>query len=114
MFNLDERLIARLKKEIKGDDINGSGMIGGKNIIIEKEGTLSYILDMAMHDYTIAIYNFVLRRSDLMMGDSNDNIKIYYGHVGFLGYFIAEDEIEIGPDKLTEELLDTYMYKDGE
>lgn len=66
--------------------------IGGKTMRIEKEGTINYILDMSCDDYTIAVHNFILRRDDIFTVD--ENMKIYYGHVNNLGYFIAEDEIE--------------------
>lgn len=70
--------------------------IGGKEITIEKEMTGSYILDRDFKDMTIAEYNFIKRRPDLISMDEQqfDNMKIYYGHVGLLGYFVAEDEIE--------------------
>ncbi len=73
------------------DSIDHQG-IGGKEIIIEKEGTMDYILDMKCKDYTIAVYNFILRRDDILT--INDKMKIYYGHVNNLGYFVAEDEIK--------------------
>lgn len=66
--------------------------IGGKEIIIEKEGTMDYILDMNCNDFTIAVHNFILRRDDIFTVD--ENMKIYYGHVNNLGYFVAEDEIK--------------------
>lgn len=72
------------------DSIDHQG-IGGKEIIIEKEGTMNYILDMDCNDYTIAIHNFILRRDDIFTVD--ENMKIYYGHVNNLGYFVAADEI---------------------
>lgn len=75
------------------DNITHQG-IGGQTMRIEKEGTMSYIYDMNCNDYTIAIYNFIQRRDDLLWLPNGDNFKIYYGHVGGLGYFIAEDEIK--------------------
>lgn len=73
------------------DNITHQG-IGGKTMRIEKEGTMNYILDMSCDDYTIAVHNFILRRDDIFT--VNENMKIYYGHVDNLGYFIAEDEIK--------------------
>lgn len=66
--------------------------IGGQTMRIEKEGTMNYILDMSCNDYTIAIHNFILRRDDIFTVE--ENMKIYYGHINNLGYFIAEDEIK--------------------
>lgn len=66
--------------------------IGGQTMRIEKEGTMNYILDMYCNDYTIAVHNFILRRDDIFTVD--ENMKIYYGHINNLGYFIAEDEIK--------------------
>ena len=93
MFNLDKPIVARLKNNIPGDNINDSGKISGEEIIIEKEGRLSYIFDKNLDQMTIAEINFISRRTDLVW-NGDDNMKIYYGHVGFLGYFIAEDEID--------------------
>lgn len=73
------------------DNITHQG-IGGQIFRVEKEGTMSYILDMNVDDYTIAVHNFIIRRDDIFTID--DNMKLYYGHVNNLGYFIAEDEIE--------------------
>lgn len=82
------------------DSISHQG-IGGQTMRIEKEGTMKYIYDTFMQDFTIAMYNFVMRRNDIMSTNilddgtiDNENMKIYYGHVGGLGYFIAEDEIK--------------------
>lgn len=82
------------------DNIKHQG-IGGQQIRIEKEGTMKYIYDTYMNDYTIAMYNFILRRPDIMSTNmledgtlDNENTKIFYGHINGLGYFIAEDEIK--------------------
>jgi len=64
--------------------------IGGKEIIIEREMTIGDILDGDV-DMSIALYNFMVRREDFFTLDYD--LKVYYGHVGFLGYFVAEDEI---------------------
>lgn len=75
------------------DNIEHQG-IGGKKFRIEKEGTMSYILDTNWDTMTIAMFNFIKRREDFVI--LPDDMKIYYGHrldVN-LGYFIAEDEIK--------------------
>ena len=113
MNRLDTYLVAKLKDNIMGDNVNDSGIISGKNIVIERDGVLSYIFDKEMSEMTIAELNFVLRRTDLVW-DSDDNMKIYYGHVGLFGYFIAEDEIETGPEKLTDDSLEKYLNIGGE
>ena len=73
------------------DGIEHQG-IGGKEITLEKEGTIAYALDIPLNKMTIGLYNFVIRRNDLITSD-NENVKIYYGHVEGLGYFVAEDEL---------------------
>lgn len=85
-------LLNKLKKAtlIKGIEHQG---IGGKEIIIEREGTIREVLDTNFDKMTIAMSNFMLRRMDLM-NISSQNTKIYYGHVGMFGYFVAEDEID--------------------
>ena len=67
--------------------------IGGKEIIIEREITIDDILDMDFNKMTIGMYNFVMRRTDLLE-EKYGKRKIYYGHVGILGYFVADDELE--------------------
>ena len=69
------------------DDIEHQG-IGGRVIIIEREVSLKEVEE---HN-TIASYNFFMRRPDLI--SKEDTYKCYYGHVGNLGYFIANDEID--------------------
>ena len=71
--------------------------IGGKEMQLEKETTLDYLLDKNLSEMTIAERNFINRRMDLFIEHSDEeckNIKIYYGHVGHLGYWICEDEIK--------------------
>ena len=71
--------------------------IGGKEMKLEKEITLDYFLDKKLTDMTIAERNFINRRMDLFIEHSDkecESIKIYYGHVGNLGYWICEDEIK--------------------
>ena len=86
MNELENPKIAKVK-----DNITHQG-IGGKTIVISREGTLSYILDLNMSDYTIAVFNFVRRYN--IMDIKDENKKLYYGHVNGLGYFVAEDEID--------------------
>ena len=73
------------------DNIEHQG-IGGKIMRIKKEGTMSYILDMSCDEYTIAVHNFIVRRDDIFTVD--ENMKLYYGHINNLGYFIGADEIK--------------------
>lgn len=81
---------AKLKYEIKTS--RDEGRINGKNIEIEKEYTVGEFLDMPYDKFTIAIANFVIRRTDYL-DERNEERKIYYGHVGLFGYYVAEDEI---------------------
>ena len=67
--------------------------IGGKEIIIEREMTIGDILDTNFNNMPIAMTNFIMRRTDII-DEKHENMKVYYGHVGYLGYFVAEDEIE--------------------
>ena len=84
--NLEEPIIRAIKKNVEHQGI------GGKEIIIEKETDVNYFLDKTITEYTIAESNFVRRRMDLIIDELP--LKIYYGHVGMLGYFVAEDELE--------------------
>lgn len=77
-------------KAIINENVEHQG-IGGKEIIIEKTMTFNDILDTNFNEMPIAMANFLMRRMDL--GIENGRMKVYYGHVGFLGYFVAEDEI---------------------
>ena len=75
-----------MKRKV-ADGVEHQG-IGGKIIAIEKETTLDYLLDKNLTDMTIAERNFINRRTDLFLNNSDEeceNIKIYYGHVGNLG-----------------------------
>lgn len=100
MQDFEEPKVAKLINSIEHQGI------GGKTIIIEKYGTINYALDMPFETMTIALFNFVNRRNLL---DVDPNMKLYYGHVGGLGYFVAEDEIdgEI-KDSSWKEVYDTY------
>lgn len=76
------------------DTIEHQG-IGGKIIILEREGTMSFALDAysgITNNVTIALFNFINRRDDIE--ELPRDMKLYYGHVGTLGYFVAEDEID--------------------
>lgn len=67
--------------------------IGGKEIQIEKEFTIGWILDQNLNEIPIALNNFIIRRIEII-NEKNEDMKIYYGHVGNLGYFVADDEIK--------------------
>lgn len=87
------------KKVILIDNIKHQG-IGGQEMILEKEATLDYLLDKNLSDMNIAERNFIERRTSLFIENSDEEcgkIKIYYGHVGDLGYWICEDEIKEEP-----------------
>ena len=84
MEDYKEPKIATVKDFVKHQGI------GGKQILIEKHGKLSYILDMPFDNYTFAVANFT-SRYDM---NKDENTVIYYGHVDGLGYFVAEDELE--------------------
>ena len=90
--------------------------IGGKTISLDRELSL----EETFETNTIAASNFMARRMDLVTkgivseSDINNiiegkttldefnkkaddfykNTKVYYGHVGSLGYFVCEDEIK--------------------
>lgn len=90
--------------------------IGGKTISLDRELSLEETLETN----TIAASNFMARRMDLVTkgivsesdinsiiegkttldefnkkaDDFYKNTKVYYGHVGNLGYFVCEDEIK--------------------
>ena len=78
---------ARINKNVEHQGI------GGKEIIIERELTIDDILDTNFDKMTIAMYNFIMRRNDLLE-EKYGKRKVYYGHVGILGYFVADDEIK--------------------
>ena len=64
--------------------------IGGKTIVIEREGTVSWVLDVPFNEMTIGLSNFINRYNMMSMPEET---KVYYGHVGNLGYFVAENEL---------------------
>lgn len=84
-------MIAKLKSNIKTSEAEGK--ISGKKIEIERELTVNDILDTNFNNMSIAMCNFIIRRVDFLKEENGDK-KVYYGHVGYLGYFVAEDEIE--------------------
>ena len=81
---------AILKKNIKTR--REEGIISGKRIRIEKERTIKEVLDTDFNNLSIAMANFIIRRTELLE-EWNGEKKIYYGHVGYFGYYVAEDEI---------------------
>ena len=88
---LNPMLIGKLKEDVKHQGI------GGKIIIIEREFNSSDILDQPINKMNIACINFITRRM------IPDNMKVYYGHVNGLGYFIGEDELVGAVTTATEE-----------
>lgn len=64
--------------------------IGGKEISIERELTPDEVDEKAMAG-NIACLNFCLRRNDFL---PEFNKRLFYGHVGNLGYVVCEDELE--------------------
>ena len=86
MLEFEKPMLAKLVKNI---DHQG---IGGKYIVLDRYGLMSYLIDKPLHEMTIAEYNYIKRRKDLY--DLPDETKLYYGHVGTLGYFVSEDEID--------------------
>lgn len=90
-------MIKDIQKTIILVDCISHQNIGGKEMRLEKETTLDYLLDKNLSDMTIAERNFIERRTSLFMENSDEEcskIKIYYGHVGHLGYWVCEDEIK--------------------
>lgn len=73
----------RIKNSVKHQGI------GGKMIRIEMELTPNEVDTQALNG-NIACYNFFLRRDDFL---PDFNKKLYYGHVGNLGYIVCEDEL---------------------
>lgn len=82
---------AKIKYNVKTS--RDEGKINGKIINIEQEYTVGEFLDMPLDEFTIAVSNFVIRRTDYIE-ERNEERKIYYGHVGLFGYYVAEDEIQ--------------------
>ncbi len=82
-----------MKKAIINKKVKHQG-IGGKEIIIEKELSIGELLDLNLEKWTIGLFNFFKRRTKLF-DEEYEDMKIYYGHVGNLGYFVADDEIEM-------------------
>lgn len=63
--------------------------IGGKKILIERSLTADEVDSLAQSG-NIACLNFCIRREDFL---PEFNKKLYYGHVGNLGYIVCEDEL---------------------
>lgn len=80
-----------MRKALIDEKVEHQG-IGGKEITIEKEMTVGDVLDTNFNVMSIAMSNFIMRRKDFMK--MPEDMKVYYGHVGYLGYFVADDEIE--------------------
>ena len=79
---LNPMLIGKIKENVSHQEI------GGKEIIIEREFNSSDLLDVPINEMNIACINFITRRN------IDENVKVYYGKVDGLGYFICEDELE--------------------
>ena len=73
----------KIKKEV-----NHQG-IGGKYVRVEMELTPDEVDEQALKG-NIACFNFCVRRADFL---PDFNKKLYYGHVGNLGYVVCEDEL---------------------
>ena len=68
--------------------------IGGKEIVIDFAVTNTLNNDEVFNNGISgnpACYNFLRRRPDF---NRDFPYKLYYGHVGNLGYIVAEDELE--------------------
>ena len=88
-MNLEKPRKAKLKYNIETS--RKEGIISGKNITIEKEFTVDDIYNTDYNNLSIALANFIIRRTDFL--EERNDKKVYYGHVGLLGYYVAEDEI---------------------
>ncbi len=87
MFKIDKKVV-KLKSDI--DDI----MLAGKEMTLERKGTLKYLMDKPGAKFTIAEFNFFKKHLDLFIDDEKENTVIYYGHVEGLGFFVTEGEID--------------------
>lgn len=74
----------RIKKSVKHQGI------GGKEFDLYFELTPDEVDEKAVKG-NIACFNFCLRREDFL---PEFNKKLFYGHVGDLGYVVCEDELE--------------------
>lgn len=72
--------------------------IGGKVFIPEFEVSADEVDKKAMQGNP-ACLNFCIRRDDFL---PEFNKKLYYGHVGVLGYVVCEDELEGNIEKFGE------------
>lgn len=87
----------RIDRAIINKEVEHQG-IGGKEIILEKKLLVKDFLDIKFNEASVAMTNFIIRRLDFV-DEKNEDKKVYYGHVGDLGYFVAEDEIEMIEDE---------------
>ena len=87
---LDKPIQAKINDNVKHQNI------GGHIITLERYITINDILDANFNNMVIALANFVARRTDIL-DDNFGNMRVYYGHIKDwnLGYFVAEDEIEV-------------------
>lgn len=84
MERLEKPLLAEIDSSVTHQGI------GGKTIVIEREGTISWVLDRPLNEITIGLSNFIHRYD---INSVPEDTRIFYGHVGTLGYFVAEDEL---------------------
>ena len=80
--------------------------IGGKEIILEKELLVKDFLYTKFNEMPVAMTNFIMRRLDFI-DEKNEDKKVYYGHVGDFGYFVAEDEIEMIEDERENDIRES-------
>ena len=85
-----EEVCAKISRKINIKSLRG------KKILINRVGTISYALDTPFDKMSIALYNFIVRRPDIVDPKYEDT-SLYYGHVDGLGYFIAGDELRGEP-----------------
>ena len=87
---LDKQIEAKINDNVKHQNI------GGHIITLERYTTINDILDANFNNMVIALANFVARRTDIL-DDNFSDMRVYYGHIKEwnLGYFVAEDEIEV-------------------
>ena len=90
----------RIKKNVDHQNI------GGKKIEIERELTADEVDEQALLG-NIACFNFCMRRDDFL---PDFDKKLYYGHVGNLGYVVCEDEL-IDPSGIVSQEKDKSRLK---
>lgn len=81
--------------------------IGGKEILIEKELLPDEVFEQSWAG-NIACYNYCMRRP----GNYLDNFgkKLYYGHVGNLGYVVCEDELITTAAESCKERIERFLF----